>query len=164
MLYPESTSDHLNIDLFRQPTVHYRSIPFWSWNCRVTKELIDEQLPIFKQMGFGGVDIHPRSGLDTVYLSDDYMELIRYTVKKCKELGLLCWLYDDDRFPSGAADGLVTKNPRYRARQIRLTKSKLDNYCRDYNEFEMLIERLFQMIDIFQICFHSLLIFLGLYI
>ena len=141
MLYPESTSDHLNIDLFRQPTVHYRSIPFWSWNCRVTKELIDEQLPIFKQMGFGGVDIHPRSGLDTVYLSDDYMELIRYTVKKCKELGLLCWLYDDDRFPSGAADGLVTQDPRFRQRCLLLTENPQSDFFPDQPSFENAIEQ-----------------------
>ena len=72
-------------------------------------------------MGFGGVDIHPRTGLDTVYLGDEFMELIRYTVDRCKEKGLYCWLYDDDRFPSGSAGGIVTKDMRFRGLYLLLT-------------------------------------------
>ena len=123
MMYPENQAGSLNMELFRHPPARYRSIPFWSWNCRVTRETIDRQLRIFKQMGFGGVDIHPRTGLDTVYLSDEYMELIRYAVRRCRELDLLCWLYDDDRFPSGAADGLVTREVQYRQRCLLLTET-----------------------------------------
>ena len=121
---------------FKNPTAQYRGLPFWSWNCKITKELIDEQLPIFKEMGFGGVVIHPREGLDTEYLGDEFMSLVKYTVDRCKEMELICWLYDDDRFPSGAADGLVTKNPRFRARQLRLTKTRLTNLCASREEFE----------------------------
>lgn len=136
MLYPENVSDTLSPELFRHPSVHYRGIPFWSWNCKVTRELIDEQLPIFQQMGFGGVDIHPRTGLDTVYLSDEFLDLVRYTVKRCKELGLICWLYDDDRFPSGAADGLVTKDPAYRQRFLLLTETPHPECSVDRDAFD----------------------------
>lgn len=115
-----------NDALFAHPTALYRAIPFWSWNCKVTKALIDSQLAIVKQMGFGGVDIHPRTGLDTEYMSDTYLELVRYAAKKCEELGLICWLYDDDRFPSGCADGLVTRqHPEYRGRFLLLTVHRL---------------------------------------
>lgn len=127
---------------FQDPAPKYRGLPFWSWNCKVTRELIDEQLPIFKEMGFGGVVIHPREGLDTEYLSDEFMNLVKYTADRCSEMELICWLYDDDRFPSGAADGLVTKDPRFRARQLRLTKSRLtDGYCASRREFENEIEK-----------------------
>ena len=120
----------------------YRGLPFWSWNCAVNRELVDEQLPVFKEMGFGGVVIHPREGLDIEYLGDEFMSLVKYAVERCRELGMVCWLYDDDRFPSGAADGIVTKNPRYRARQLRLTKTRLtDGYCASQKEFEELIEK-----------------------
>lgn len=101
--------EELTKELFENPTVQYRGIPFWSWNCRVTEELIDWQLDCFKAMGFGGVDIHPRTGLDTAYLGEEYLRLTKYAVQKCKEKGLICWLYDDDRFPSGTAGGIVTK-------------------------------------------------------
>ena len=30
------------------------------------------------------------------------------------------WLYDEDRWPSGPAGGLVTKNPSYRFRFLRM--------------------------------------------
>ena len=110
-------------ELFKAPSVEFRGLPFWSWNCRLKKDVIDKQLEIFKEMGFGGTVIHPREGLDTEYLSDEFMDMIRHTVKRSKELGLICWLYDDDRFPSGAADGIVTKDPRHRARQLLLTVS-----------------------------------------
>ena len=88
------------------------SIPFWSWNCEVTEALIDTQLAVFEEMGFAGVCIHPRAGLDVPYLGERFMALVRYAVAACAKKGLQCWLYDDDRFPSGAADGLVTQDWR----------------------------------------------------
>ncbi len=132
--------------VFRNPPVQYRGIPFWSWNCRVTEELIDWQLDCFAKMGFGGVDIHPRTGLDTEYLGEEYMRLVAYTVKRCREKGLLCWLYDEDRFPSGNAGGLVTKDFRMRGRFLLLTEKDaeggvLPGYCRDRESFEQAVER-----------------------
>lgn len=108
--------------LFQDPTAQYRAVPFWSWNCRVTEETIDKQLAVFKSMGFGGVDIHPRTGMETEYLSREYMELVAHTVEKCREMGLFCWLYDEDRFPSGSAGGIVTRNNEYRGRFLLLTE------------------------------------------
>lgn len=121
---------------FRSPGEAYRSIPFWSWNCKVTRELIDTQLAYFQEMGFGGVDIHPRIGLDTAYLGDEFMELVQYTVEQCREKGLICWLYDDDRYPSGAADGIVTKDVRYRDRGLLLTRNRDARYCANQVTFE----------------------------
>lgn len=110
-------------ELFQNPPACLRSIPFWSWNCRVTRELIEEQLDIFKDMGFGGVCIHPRAGLDIEYLSEEYLDLVAFAVAGCESRGLLCWLYDDDRFPSGAADGLVTRDYRLRGKYLLFTES-----------------------------------------
>lgn len=134
MTEPEKT-------VFRNPPAQYRGIPFWSWNCKVTEELIDWQLDCFAKMGFGGVDIHPRTGLDTEYLGEEYMRLVAYTVKRCREKGLLCWLYDEDRFPSGNAGGLVTKDFRMRGRFLLLTEKGaeggvLAGYCRDRESFK----------------------------
>lgn len=143
MLFAKNTSKELDKELFQNPTPEYRGIPFWSWNCKVTKELIDSQLTIFKEMGFGGVDIHPRAGMETVYLGEEYFELVAYTVQRCKELGLACWLYDEDRFPSGAAGGIVTKNYRFRGRFLLLTEKKRsieEGYCEDREEFEAAID------------------------
>lgn len=139
MMFGKNNTEELDIELFRNPTAEYRGVPFWSWNCKVTKELINNQIPIFKKMGFGGVDIHPRTGMDITYLGDEYMELVAYTVQKCKESGMVCWLYDEDRFPSGAAGGIVTRNHRFRGRFLLLTENKRsesEGYLKDKTEFE----------------------------
>ena len=121
---------------FKEPKAVDRSVPFWSWNCKVTKGLIDRQLDCFQKMGFGGVDIHPRVGLDVEYLGDEFMELVRYTVEKCRKMGLRCWLYDDDRYPSGAADGLVTRDLHYRDRGLFLSEQELEGFCENREIFE----------------------------
>lgn len=121
---------------FARPDISFRSLPFWSWNCRVTRELIDRQLPIFKEMGFGGVTIHARQGLDVEYLSEEYFSLVSYTIARCKELGLRCWLYDDDKFPSGSAGGKVTKgHPEFRGRYLLLTEKPDNGYVAAYALF-----------------------------
>jgi len=71
----------------------------------ITKEMIDEQIEYFKEMGMGGFHVHVRVGLKNRYLDEEFMELVRYCDQKAKENGLLCWLYDEDRYSSGIAGG-----------------------------------------------------------
>ena len=123
---------------FLNPSAAYRGVPFWSWNCRVTKELIDAQVGCFQKMGMGGAMIHPRTGLDTPYLGDEYMELVAYAERRLREAGMSCWLYDEERFPSGCAGGLVTRDARYRARWILVTNEKQDGFCENRASFDEL--------------------------
>ncbi len=51
--------------------------------------------------------IHPRPGLITEYLSDNWFDLYKYTVDKGKELGMKVWIYDENSYPSGFAGGHV---------------------------------------------------------
>ena len=46
---------------FKNPSVKYRSAPFWAWNCKLEPERLAEQIPYFKEMGFGGFHMHVRS-------------------------------------------------------------------------------------------------------
>ena len=69
------------LELFENPPAEYRTVPFWVWNEKVSKKMIDDQLPQFKENGFGGVFVHPRYGLITEYASDDWYELVAYSVK-----------------------------------------------------------------------------------
>ena len=108
MLYIKS-KEMLTENDFRNPVSCYRGAPFWSWNCQITEEMIDEQIEYFKEMGMGGFHVHVRVGLKNRYLGDKFMELVRYCDRKAKEAGLLCWLYDEDRYASGIAGGEVTK-------------------------------------------------------
>ena len=45
-------------ELFQNPTNEYRGAPFWSWNCKLTKEEADAILADLKMMGMGGSHLH----------------------------------------------------------------------------------------------------------
>ena len=72
-------------------------------------------------MGFGGAHLHPRTGLETPYLSEEFMDRIKGCLAKAKQENLQVYLYDEDRWPSGFAGGLVTKEEKYRAQYLLFT-------------------------------------------
>ena len=122
-LYKKNETKTLPAELFRAPTSEYRGAPFWAWNCRLQKDELLRQLDVLREMGFGGAHIHVRTGLETPYLSDEFFDLVSACVDKSEKDGQLTWLYDEDRWPSGAAGGLVTKDERYRQRTLLFTKT-----------------------------------------
>ncbi|MBR4287006.1 MAG: hypothetical protein IKT55_04800 [Clostridia bacterium] len=124
MLYKKNTASHLSDDLFKNPTSEYRGTPFWALNNYLTKDELCRQIDVFKEMGLGGFHLHVRTGLKNEYLSKEYMGLMKACVEKAKDEEMLAWLYDEDRWPSGAAGGLVTKDKQYRARNLMFTARK----------------------------------------
>ena len=95
--------------------------PFWSWNGKITKEEIKKQIALFKKMGYGGFFIHPRTGLETEYLSKEWFGLVNYCIKVSNRLGLKVYLYDEDRYPSGTCGGQVTKDKRFAKKYLKMT-------------------------------------------
>ncbi len=87
-------------------------------------------------MGIGGFHIHSRTGLAFDYLSDEFMNLVKLCNEKAKEEDMLCWLYDEDRWPSGFAGGYVTKDDQYRQRFLVFTPPIY------YNDSETVVEHL----------------------
>lgn len=104
--------------MFREPPVSYRGVPFWAWNCRISPEMIREQVGYFQEMGFGGYMIHSRTGLEIPYLKEEFLELVRFAAAEAEKRGMKLWLYDEDRFPSGYGGGEVTKQERFRQRYL----------------------------------------------
>ena len=92
---------------FANPSKDFRPAPLWVWNADVTEADIDRMLGELKEAGFGGAFVHPRPGLITEYLSDEWFRLWKYSVEKGKELGLDIWIYDENSYPSGFAGGHV---------------------------------------------------------
>lgn len=92
---------------FADPPSEYRSAPLWDWNEQITEEGIRFQMKEFNKAGIGGVFVHPRPGLLTEYLSDEWFNLFDYTVQVGKELGMKVWIYDENSYPSGFAGGHV---------------------------------------------------------
>lgn len=123
MLYKNKDSA-FDIKEFKNPPKEYRGAPFWAWNARLDKDRLEEQILCFKESGFGGFYMHPRVGLETEYLSEEYLDCIAHCIEIAKKNGMLACLYDEDRWPSGYAGGLVTKIPEYRQRAIFITSDE----------------------------------------
>jgi len=103
---------------FKNPGNEYRGAPFWAWNGKLEPQELRRQIQVMHRMGLGGFFMHSRVGLDTAYLSDDWFACVDACIDEAKKLKMGAWLYDEDRWPSGAAGGLVTKNPKHRMRSL----------------------------------------------
>jgi len=120
---PPEDPDRFSPAAFRTPVDAYRSVPFYSLNDELDPAEIDRQLRVFKEGGFGGSFLHSRIGLLTEYLSDRWFEVMAAGVKSSQNLGIDAWFYDEDKWPSGFAGGIVPlKNPAYQARSLLRVK------------------------------------------
>ena len=124
MLYEKNKEKQLTKELFESPTAEYRGAPFWSWNDELDEAECVRQAHVFRDMGFGGYHMHPRSGLATPYLGEKFMSCVKACVADAKENDMLAWLYDEDRYPSGFGGGAVTKDGRFRRRGLVFTTKK----------------------------------------
>jgi len=106
------------INEFENPGSEYRGAPFWAWNGELEPEELRQQIRYMHEMGLGGFFMHSRVGLATDYLSPEWFECVKACIDEADKLDMQAWLYDEDRWPSGAAGGLVTANPEFRARKL----------------------------------------------
>ena len=122
MFYPKSKEPRLLPELFEHPSSEYRGTPFWAWNGKLEKEELRRQIGIFQEMGFGGFHMHVRTGLETEYLSEEFLEDIRFCIDEAKKRGMIAYLYDEDRWPSGSCGGRVTMDhPEFARKSLLLT-------------------------------------------
>lgn len=124
MNYYKNIEKEFDKSTYRLPPREYRGAPFWSWNALLEKGALSRQIQAFNDMGFGGFYMHPRGGMATPYLGEEYMDCIAHCIDEAKKSGMLVCLYDEDRWPSGYAGGKVTENPVFRQRALYVTKDK----------------------------------------
>lgn len=108
-------------NLFANPDSRFRGAPFWAWNTTLDKEQIKRQIGYLKEMGMGGFHMHSRTGMNTAYMSEEFLDMAAFCVEEARKNDMYAYLYDEDRWPSGAAGGHVTKEEKYRARFLVLT-------------------------------------------
>ncbi|MBI3698165.1 MAG: hypothetical protein HY238_25435, partial [Acidobacteria bacterium] len=92
---------------FQDPPAEYRSMPLWVWNDELEWPRLSEQLAQFRRQGMGGVFVHPRPGLMTEYLGEEWFRLWKLSIDEGKRLGLFVNIYDENSYPSGFAGGHV---------------------------------------------------------
>ncbi len=107
-------------EAFRDPPREYSMEPFWSWNSTLVPDRLRWQIDQMLDKGIFGAYMHARAGLDesaTPYFSDGFWEAVRVSVEHAAQRGFRTWIYDEDKWPSGAAGGrTIAANPaRFRA-------------------------------------------------
>ncbi len=115
--------------LFAAPDKRFRSIPFWSWNDRLTEQELAWQIREMADKNIGGFFMHSRDGLETEYMGKEWMTCVKASVEAAKKNGMTAYIYDEDRWPSGAAGGLVSAcgdEYRMKALVIFLSDSALE--------------------------------------
>lgn len=99
------------------------SIPFWSWNDRLTDEGLRRQIRNMHDLGMRGFFMHARGGLETEYMSDEWFDAINSSIDEAKKLGMEAWAYDENGWPSGFGGGELLKDPRNFAKYLGLSES-----------------------------------------
>jgi hypothetical protein len=116
---------------FKEPDNTFRSVPFYSLNDSLSAEELARQLKLMKEGGFGGAFLHSRIGLLTPYLSEEWFQIMEAGVKACQELDMDAWFYDEDKWPSGFAGGIIPMQDdafRYRT-LVRFPKDRKVEEC-----------------------------------
>ncbi len=103
-----SNKSDLN-SLWLEPPAIFRPAPFWSWNAELEPERLCRQIESMHAGGMGGFFMHSRCGLKTEYLGDEWFDCISACVEKARQLNMKAYLYDEDRWPSGPAGGIITR-------------------------------------------------------
>lgn len=91
----------------RQPGPEYSSGPLWVWNDLLTADQLEHALDALAAQHIRQVWVHPRPGLMTPYLSEEWFVLWDAVLEAARKRGMLVWIYDENSYPSGFAGGNV---------------------------------------------------------
>lgn len=104
---------------FANPDNRFRFAPFWFLNHELNEAETRWQVREMNEHGVGGFILHPRHGLITPYLSDEWMAQCAAAIDEAKKLGMKAYLYDENNWPSGPADAKVYEgHPEYRMSSV----------------------------------------------
>ncbi len=101
---------------------------FWAIDDMTDNYVLKNQLDTIKSCGFNGVVFHPRrySG-NPEYLGDEYMQILSELILYAKSINMDFWLYDENGWPSGSADGKVEKAmPELSCKWLEYNNGKVD--------------------------------------
>jgi hypothetical protein len=107
--HPWQTFSELSIkelsSRFKDPPVEYGMILWWGWDGHMSDTVIKRDLDRIKAMGFRGVMLEAGYGMTTKYLSTEWFEMVKIAVNEAKKRGMIVWIEDEGKYPSGFAGG-----------------------------------------------------------
>lgn len=108
---------------FFDPPREYSIAPFWFWNDGVEPSEIRRQLGEMFDKGVYECVVHARKGMEIGYLSEEWFDRVGITLAEAKRLGMKVWIYDENNWPSGYADGgVIRANAAYSAKCLSREK------------------------------------------
>ena len=109
---------------FDKPGRDYSSGPLWVWNDMLTEEQVRSTLRDLADQHVKQAWVHPRPGLMTPYLSDEWIRLWKVALDEAEKLDMNIWIYDENSYPSGFAGGFVPDAmPESRGRGLAVSKT-----------------------------------------
>lgn len=112
----------LKVAQFADPPNEFRPMPFWGLNDSLDDEELRRQIREMKAGGWGGFFVHPRYGMETPYLTDEYMSRMRTIANEARTQGLEMWIYDEHPFPAGCSGGLVGAESRENRHRVLVNR------------------------------------------
>lgn len=113
------------LESFANPGVDYTPVPLWVWNDLMTEEQVRETLRDNASQRVLQVFLHPRPGLMTPYLSEEWFKLCEVALDEAEKLGMKVWIYDENSYPSGFAGGFVPDQmPESRGRGLSIREAE----------------------------------------
>lgn len=107
--------------LFHNPPRQFSTGPLWVWNDMLTEDQVRSTLRDLAKQKIQQVWVHPRPGLMTPYLGDEWFKLFRIALNEAAKLDMNVWIYDENSYPSGFAGGWVPEvMPESRGRGLSL--------------------------------------------
>jgi hypothetical protein len=102
---PQTVDEFL--DQWNEPSRDYSTGPLWTWNDMLTEDQIRSTLQDLASQNVQQAWVHPRPGLMTPYLSDDWFRLWNVALDEAERLDMNIWIYDENSYPSGFAGGFL---------------------------------------------------------
>ena len=93
--------------IFTAPPRQFATAPLWVWNDMLTDDQIRGTMRDLAGQKVMQVFVHPRPGLMTPYLSDEWFRLWKVALDEAEKLDMNVWIYDENSYPSGFAGGHV---------------------------------------------------------
>jgi len=110
---------------FARPGREHASAPLWVWNDNLTEEQVRSTLRDLAGQKVLQVFVHPRPGLMTPYLSQDWFRLWKAALDEAAKLDMNVWIYDENSYPSGFAGGFVPQAmPEARGRGLHFREAE----------------------------------------